>query len=148
MKQKIRKNTFETNSSSVHSLTYSLNGLRSNKLKINENNKIEIDYGHFGSTYKLYNSQYDKLSYLITCFYYLCDYNTDSIYEDYRFKYLENIICEYTGASGIEILNTVTPYIDSESVPCGNISIIDIFNDKEVIHFIFNKDIALETTHD
>lgn len=148
MKQKIRKNTFETNSSSVHSLTYSLNELRSDKLKINENNKIEIDYGQFGSEYKLYNSQYDKLSYLITCFYYLCDYNTDSIYEDYRFKYLENIICEYTGACGIEILNTTFPYIDSESVPHGNISIIDIFNDEEVIHFIFNKDIALETTHD
>ena len=49
MKQ-IRKDVFETNSSSVHTLQISKDGLEPSELKLNKDGNIEVEFGEFGKT--------------------------------------------------------------------------------------------------
>ena len=107
MNRKIRSHVFETNSSSVHSLVISNNGREVSNFKLNREGKIEVDFGDFGKELRVYTSQYDKLSYLITCLYYLSGYEVDDIYEKWEFENIKKAICEYTGATGIKILGKV-----------------------------------------
>ena len=147
--KKIRKEVFETNSSSVHSLVISSDGLEKSNFKLNKKGKIEIDFGHFGKEFKIYNSQYDKLSYLITCLYYTSNgFNYDSIYDNYEFRKIEDAICKYTGAVGIEISNKTNPEIDHQSQPYQNIEIINTYDENEIINFVFNRYISLKTDCD
>jgi hypothetical protein len=148
MKRQIRKYIFESNSSSVHTLVYSNDGRESSNFKLNKDGKIEVDFGEFGRDYCIYDSQYDKLSYLITCLYYLSGYEIDSIYDKWEFEKIEEAICSYTGATGIKILGQVEPYIDHQSVPDYDIEIINVFDEDAVINFVFNKNIALRTDSD
>ena len=148
MNRKIRKNVFETNSSSVHSVAVSKDGIEPSKFKLNENNEIEIDFGEFGKDERLYTSQYDKLSYLITCLYYLSGFEIEDIYDKYEFKIIENAICSYTGANRLKILGKNTPSIDHQSQPYSSIDIINAYNEDEIINFVFNKYISLKTDCD
>lgn len=47
MKRQIRRNVFETNSSSVHSLVISNEGREPSEFKLNKDGEIEIDFGQF-----------------------------------------------------------------------------------------------------
>lgn len=71
MAKKIRSGVFETNSSSVHSLVFSKEGLEPSVLPVDRDGKIITDFGEFGKEYCIYDAQAEKLSYLITCLYYL-----------------------------------------------------------------------------
>lgn len=82
--RKIRKNVFETNSSSVHSIVYSKEGMEPCKFKLNKDGKIEVRFGNFDKDERIYDTQYEKLSYLITCLWYVSG-NTDDIYDNYQF---------------------------------------------------------------
>ena len=146
--KKIRNNVFETNSSSVHALVYSPEGRQENKLKINKDGYIETDFGYFGKEYEIYDSQDDKLSYLMTCLSYTCSMNIDEIYESYEFRNIEEAICNYTGAKGIKILGYVEAELDHQSVPYGSIEIINTYDEEEVVNFVFNKNIWLKTSCD
>ena len=148
VKRKIRKNVFETNSSSVHSLVISNDGREPSEFKVNKDGYIEVDFGEFGKDERLYTSQYDKLSYLITCLYYLSGWDVEDIYEKYEFEYIEKAICEYSGAKGIRILDKNEPHIDHQSVPYSNIGIINVYDKDEVINFVFNKYVSLKTDSD
>lgn len=147
LKRQIRNSVFETNSSSVHSLVYSKDGLEPSKFKKYKDGMIRVDFGQFGKEYVLYDSQYDKLSYLITLLYY--EHNDlESIYESYDFEMIQNAVCEYTGEKGIKILNKKEPYIDHQSVPYYDIDIINIYDKDQIVNFIFNKNIILKTDCD
>lgn len=147
--RKIRKEVFETNSSSVHSLVISNDGLEKSNLKLNKEGKIEITFGSFGKDFNIYSSQYDKLSYLITLLYYISNgFNYESIYDNYEFKLVEEAICEYTGAKGIKILTKYKPEIDHQSQPYYGIEIVNVYNKDEIINFVFNKYISLKTDCD
>lgn len=148
MNRKIRNHVFETNSSSVHSLVISNDGREPSDFVLNEEGKIEIDFGEFGRELRLYTSQYDKLSYLITCLYYLSGYNVEDIYEKWEFENIENAICLYTGATGIKILGKVEPYINHQSIPSYDIEIINTYDKDAVINFVFNKNVSLKTDGD
>jgi hypothetical protein len=148
MKKQIRRRVFESNSSSVHTLSISNDGREPSEFKLNKNGEIEVDFGYFGRELGIYNSQYDKLSYLITCLYYLSGYYIDSIYDKWEFINIEDAICEYTGATGIKILGKVDPYIDHQSIPEYDIGIINIYDKDMVINFVFNKYISLKTYSD
>lgn len=147
MKKIIRTNTFETNSSSVHSLSISSEGRESSEFELNEDGMIEISFGEFGKDERLYSSQYDKLSYLITCLYYL-NGTIDDIYDSWNFRHIKDAVCKYAGAKGIKILEHPDPYIDHQSVPEGWIEIIDIYDEDAVINFVFNKYVSLKTDSD
>ena len=149
MKRQIRKGVFESNSSSVHSITYSFEGRQENKLPINKDGYIEVDFGHFGKEYEIYDSQYDKLSYLMTCLAYISSMNINNvIYEHDEFKNIEEAICNYTGAKGIKILGSVDPELDHQSIPYDGIEIINTYDEEEVVNFVFNKNIWLKTSCD
>lgn len=143
MKKQIRNQVFETNSSSVHTIVFSNHGLEPSNLPVKDG-MIQIDFGQFGKELNYYNSQYEKLSYLITCLYYL----SDDIYNTYLFKEIQSTVCEYTGANGIEIIGITEPSIDHQSQPYDDIELIDVYDKEELINFIFNKNISLKTDCD
>jgi hypothetical protein len=58
-----RKNVFETNSSSVHTIT--LNGNNINDLKVDKDGYVHLELGYYGKDYEEYNNSYDKLCYAI-----------------------------------------------------------------------------------
>jgi hypothetical protein len=147
MKQ-IRHGVFETNSSSVHAIQFSNDGREPSEFRLNKDEEIEIDFGKFGREYNVYTSQYDKLSYLITCLYYLSGDDVDSIYDNWEFEMIDDAICKYTGASGIKIIGDIEPEIDHQSIPDYNIEIINTADENAIIDFVFNKNIALKTMSD
>lgn len=149
MKQQTRRHVFETNSSSVHSLVIDKSGLEPSVLPIDKNKYILTDFGNFGKNYSIYNTQEDKLSYLVTLLYYATQCCIDEIEETYEFKMIEKYICQYTGASGVKVIGNEDPYIDHQSVPdYGNIGIVDIWDKDQVLGFIFNKYVSLQTDCD
>ena len=94
MTKKIRSGVFETNSSSVHSLVFSKEGLEPSVLPVDKNDKIITDFGEFGREYCIYNTQAEKLSYLITCLYYLSSGfdSVEGVYDNYDFQTLEKYV--------------------------------------------------------
>ena len=61
MKRQIRNNVFETNSSSVHTITIS------NSSPQSIDNYIFFDRGEYGWEWEIYNSSQDKANYLYEC---------------------------------------------------------------------------------
>ena len=81
----IRKNIFETNSSSVHTLTFKSDGLEKSHLPVNKSGYTLAYYGEFGREDAYYFTQEEKLSYLVTLiWYYDCDYIDESEDSDLR----------------------------------------------------------------
>ena len=147
MKQ-CRNNVFETNSSSVHTISISKDGLEPSKLQMNENSEIVVELGRFTDYGKLV-TQEEKLSYLITCMYYV----EPTIVRDYDYcpwyDCVKDAICEYADAEDIVITNVDDAYIDRQSAPnFASDIIIDIYDKDSVIDFVFNKYVALKISRD
>lgn len=143
MKLNIRHDTFETNSSSVHSLIIAKEGLESSNLPINNEGYIEAEYGEFGKDGEIYDSQSDKLSYLLTQCYYLGGWEYQLHREtNYHFRCVEDAICDYTGAKGILIVGG-EPDIDHQSHPEYELRFVNEYDEKSIQNFVFNKYIAL-----
>ncbi len=85
MKRQIRRNVFETNSSSVHSITFSNSGLESSKLETNADGEIIVKLGCFDGKNRVYKDQNSKLSYVITYLCYEQGFDIESIYESFGF---------------------------------------------------------------
>ena len=144
----IRRKVFESNSSSVHSLTFSSSGREESYLPMKDG-YILTDFGQFDRSYRIYDDQESKLSYLVTLIYYASGLEYESVYNNDYFEMLQEAICKYTGAEGIKILCKKEPYIDHQSVPdYGDINIINMYDDDAIIDFVFNKYIALKTDCD
>ena len=150
MNRKIRKDVFETNSSSVHTLVISNDGREPSKFKLNKEGEIEIDFGTFGKNYDIFNSQYEKLSYLITCLYYTSrGFDVKSIYDNYEFTKIKDAIMDYVpDCTGIKILGQNQPCIDHQSIPYDSIEIINVYDEDSIINFVFNKHVSLKTDCD
>ena len=118
MKFRIRKGVFETNSSSMHSLV--IKGekkIKREQLRINEDGFIEAETDEytFGGNSLLKTAQ-EKLNYMVSC-----KINEDDLYlfgndsennskhlkrlarAGIEFIKLEEMLCEITGAKGIEV---------------------------------------------
>lgn len=148
MKKQIRDKVFESNSSSVHTLTISKSGREPSKFIPDEDGYIHVDYGQFGKNYAIYDTQYEKLSYLVTlCYYCVGVYGKTK--DCYQFKCIEEAITEYTDCNGIIIDELEEPAIDHQSIPWdGDITFINVYDEDAVIDFVFNKYVALKTTCD
>ena len=157
-KYTIRKGVWETNSSSVHSLIVSKDGLRQSQLKVDKDGYIHIPLGRFGRDYHVYTSQEDKLSYLLTCVAYMagCVYGNDDYekyYSNYYFEEVEEAILDYLPehtAKGIKVSNLSHAELDHQSIPAyGEFPIdVNIWNPRSIQNFVFNDYIMLETESD
>ena len=131
----VRRNVFETNSSSSHSVTVCSTNLVPSQLNVVDDDwkydykkTILVDLvGFCGDGDHV--SQNDKLAYLILQISYILDLRDSCIgyygcyeeelthlYESEEFKELESEICEYVGADILRINTDTGGYIDHESV--------------------------------
>lgn len=149
MKKQIRNNVFETNSSSVHSISISGKGLRKNKMKIYPDGKIHVELNEFGKDLNFYSTQKMKLSYLCTLCWYENGMTVDDIEDCYHFQCLEEMIREYTGADGILITSEKKAGIDHQSVPeWGGNDVVNLNDKDDMKQFVFNSYISLKTDCD
>lgn len=147
MKQ-CRGNVFETNSSSVHAISISKDGLEPSKLYVDKNDKITVELGSFDCNGEL-TTQDEKLSYLMTCMYYIYPNISDKNSYVYWYEQVKDIICEYADAEDIVLTNIYDAYIDHQSIPynIGDL-IINIYDEDSIINFIFNKYVTLKMYRD
>ena len=149
MRKVVRNGVFETNSSSVHTLSISKDGMEESYLPVDSEGYILTDFGSFGKDLQYYTTQEEKLSYLITCCYYLGGWDTH-MDNCYVFRKIEKAICEYAGAKGIKILGENEPEIDHQSQPNSgwDLNVVNGYNGDEVVNFVFNKFAFLKTDCD
>ena len=115
--KKIRKGTFETNSSSMHSLVITgEKKINREQLKINEDGFIEVETDEYTWGHFILETAQEKLNYVVAC-----KINEDDLYlfgndpennskhhkrlarAGLEFIKLEEMLCEITGAKGIEV---------------------------------------------
>lgn len=164
MKTNIRNNIFETNSSSVHSLVFlnqKLSKPNFRELRINKDGVIKIPLRYFGRDHKIYSSQKEKLSYILTFLWCYFGENIEWFVDKDHNYYWQNIkdeIISYINKFSPDILCTdIIPVypkkglvgFDHQTYPnylddC----LVDLYYPKKVVEFIFNKNIALETNSD
>lgn len=163
MKLTIRDGVWETNSSSVHTLTVTEKGLRKCHLKPRDDGYIHIPLRYFGKDDEYFYNQKDKLSYLLTNVAYMCgcgygDDDYERYYDSYQFKYVEEAILKYIAkhnpemsVKGLRVDNLEKAEIDHQSMPeYGDFEMksISIWNEKSMQDFVFNSYIALHTDCD
>ena len=159
MKRQIRSSVFETNSSSVHSLTIAPNGRKRNRIHIDNEGYLAAHFGSFGCSGKFF-SQSEKLSYLVTSLWYAvgCPEYLDDLYRSYAWEHLEDAVKEYVPeCKGVRIRDyhyrdddyEAAPYIDHQSVPDSEWDmIIDMYDKDAVIDFIWNDNVGLKCCRD
>lgn len=159
-KVKIQKRigVFETNSSSVHSLAISPEGRKPNKIKM-EDGYLIAKFGAF-SDRGYFATQSEKLSYLVTCAWYLAGMPThvEDMYDTYTWDLLEDAARAYVdGCKGIRVDGEISendlygepPYIDHQSIPDYDTDVIvDLYDRDSVIDFIWNDYVALKCSRD
>lgn len=133
----IRRNVFETNSSSSHSITISDDNLVANKIPIVEDWNIcdgeptmLVELNGFCGWCD-HESQMEKLAYLIMQIAYILDLEyangwygskeeieeaREKLYESEEFKELEDTVCEHAGCKHIRLYENTEGYIDHDSV--------------------------------
>jgi len=150
MKYTVRYNVFETNSSSVHSLTFGKK-MEHPDLETDKDGYTVARYGWFDKTVDDYYEQSQKLSYLVSYLYYMFD-NIEDLYDSDEFRILEEVIVDYCGTKGLKIgSNPNEPYLDHQSLPgMYNYVINDdtFFNKNFLTTFIFCPYVGIHTDAD
>ena len=164
MKRQIRRNVFETNSSSVHSISISRSGtIESSILSVNEDtNKIGVHFGEFGWGYDKLNCQSEKLSYLLTMIAETETRKLEDFYNSKGFIKLNAEISQYCNCDGIEILDNmeindwnggkyldIDGYIDHQSSEDYS-SLSDFLeqNNTNIIDYVFNNGVSMIIDND
>lgn len=152
MKTKKRIDTFETNSSSVHSLC--IKNIHTDPCDIprTDDNKLIVQLRYFGKDDHTYETQEEKLSYLITWLYCKYGYYQDndlSEYDEWSMGILDSIL-EYANADGFEIHYPEKGDFgfDHQSDPSMYDCIMDIYNEDNLLMEIFSKNYFIKTTCD
>ena len=169
MKKQIRYNTFETNSSSIHTLQISSDLMRKSILNIKSDGYIHVHLNqYYGKEAEDFVSQEDKLKYVCTWMYiYNGCRNLNDIDNDWIMSYWQNFVhafCNYVNKSninnnkciGIKVYpdngDEVYDYLDHQSVPYGlyddDNCVVDLYNTEQLINFIFNPYMSLHTDCD
>ena len=169
MKRQIRRSVFETNSSSMHSLTIRNGHTNKSDLRVGDDNKVEIDFGEFGWEICDYSDQYTKLQYILTmcaCTEGSSCITPEKFYETDGFKSISNAIARHCDCDGIRIKDDCLRtghwdysnedyldfdgYIDHQS--CEDYSSVSDYleqhNISSVEAFIFNDGIIVHTDND
>lgn len=162
MKRQIRRNVFETNSSSMHSLTVTPNGHMDNLIVDEFENKVITKFGEFGWGYDIYCDAATKLSYLMTM---IIELNSNCIslkefYELDDFKKVNEVVSNHCHCDGIKVESTIEKckwsenyynnhdgYIDHQSV-CDINSLLTGYGGCTIEDFIFDTGIKLIIDND
>jgi hypothetical protein len=157
MKQ-IRRNVFETNSSSTHSISIRKDyPLENSWLFVDDDGYIHAEFGEFGWEIESYTGQIDKLSYLLTMTTYFndCDIwyadaerveNIERFMQTDDFKQISDAVAEYTGCKGI-VIDDSSGYIDHQSVYCSTLDEFLNYNSTSILEFIFGG-VVVHTDND
>ena len=170
MKRQVRRNVFETNSSSMHSLSITNGTLQESYLYVDEHdNKVHTEFGEYDWEIEQYSTQSEKLSYLVTMLISTEGRGLQTVEEFFEtegFKKINNVIREYCNCDGIVIDSKLEPdswtyngkteyylshdgYIDHQS--CEDYENIDKFLEyynTDIINFIFNDGVIVCTDND
>lgn len=160
MKQ-IRRNVFETNSSSTHSMVIRHNGLENNKMPIDEDGYIHTQMGEFGWEVVNYTEQSDRLSYLVTMFGVKngmegwwrdndssIEEKVDALMENPWFKEFSEEIARHAHCKGL-IIDPSDGYIDHQSHD--SYRSVDEFLDDwgtDAVEFVFGAGNIVHTDND
>lgn len=146
MKRKIRKNVFETNSSSSHSLSINKVGITEYLYVDESSNKINVSLGDFGWGYDTYNDPGMKLSYILTM---LKEYTGSScpeeLYDTKEFREISTIVSSRCECDGI-VIDDFDGYVDHQSVD--TIDSLMKENNCTIEEFIFDPGITLVIDND
>lgn len=155
----IRKGVFETNSSSMHSITFSGKELEENKMAIDYDGYIHATFGEFGWEVESYYDQGTKLSYLLTMamhlndFYVWCCRSTEDAEREIEefmqtedFKRISDAVGEYAHCNGI-IIDYGEGYIDHQSREYGCLDEFLYDCGTDIINFVFG-DAVVHTDND
>ena len=150
MKRVIRKGTWESASSSVHTLVISEEGLEPSKLPVDKDGYIITDFGSFGEWDEGITTfdQDVKLSYIATECYYINHWETN-IEDCWVWKSVCEAVCEYTGAPGVKLLNEREPELNHQVQPeYGELKFCDSWDTESIKGFIFNRFAGIKMSHD
>jgi len=142
----IRKGTFETNSSSCHSVSVSTQGTYEG-LTPDDENQIVIYPADFGWEQDTHNDTLTKMSYL---WIYIKEWSGDS--QESFMEMYQKVICEHTGATEVVMTPCSCKYspfgsIDHQSVEGGALNYM--FKDEQTLkNFLFLSDSYIETDND
>ena len=143
MKRKIRNSVFETNSSSMHSLSYTkYKELEKSTLEIDEDGYIHVEMEDYSDIQKDLVTQKEKLAFVISYMneelYYENEYiyPTEEEFEKYGpYVKLKKMICDYTGCKGI-IIDDYDPEIAAGE----SMNISGLPDTEELKKLIFGKE--------
>ena len=172
MKKQIRINTFETNSSSVHTLQISKDLMGENELTIKRDGYVHINLDqYYGKDLVEYKTQEEKLKYICTWMYIYYGNDIKQMYDGYEWKEFETEFCDYVNnhlnskqriyhCNGIRIDKIKSKYdygsagdfLDHQSCPYGLWDtegfIINFYDTDMLVNFIFNPYLWLQTDCD
>lgn len=172
MKKQIRFNTFETNSSSVHTLQISKDLMSENELIIKKDGYVHINLDqYYGRGLVEYKTQEDKLKYVCTWMYIYYGNDIEQMYDGYEWEEFENEFCYYVNnhlnpnqrsyhCVGIKIdkiepkydYGSAGDFLDHQSCPYGSHDTsgfaFDFYNTDMLVNFIFNPYLWLQTDCD
>lgn len=153
MTEQIRKNVFETNSSSSHSLTVSEGDITGQPFSDHtlREGVVIVGKGEYGWEFEQYYGIYDKLAYLITQINYedipqgdAATVTAELRESDPRFDMLCRVVEEHTGVK-LQVQPGSTGYVDHQSSDVG----LELFDDeKQLRQFLFNSNSYIETDND
>lgn len=160
--RQIRHKVFETNSSSVHTITIPVeHRLAPNQMKLSADGYIHISFDDFGRHHCVYREQRDKLSYLLTMARTVEGYADSWWYDgtlksDIRrlvksqaFKQVSSAIAAYTNSKGVWIDRDWDGVVDHQTA--GDYDSFQDFLDKnniDIVRFVFDPDVVLTTDSD
>jgi hypothetical protein len=153
MTQQIRKNVFETNSSSSHSLTLSQSDLTTQPFssEVLRSGTLLLEKGEFGWEWRRYYDTDKKVEYLFTQLFHddipegdAATVTAELRASEPRFDMLCRVIKEHTGLD-VQVVPGSEGYIDHESDYVG----MDLFQDEsKLTQFLFSPDSSIETGND
>ena len=146
MKRQIRRKVFETNSSSMHSLTVEKKGITEYLHVDEDENKVIVNFGEFGWGYETYNDAETKLSYLITMLAQYNSFSAEELYDTDEFRRINNIVASRCECDGIIIDDSYDGYVDHQSVE--RIGSLMSEYDCTIEEFIFDSGITLIIDND
>ena len=170
-KRQIRRGVFETNSSSVHSITITKDTIDANVMGFNDDDLIEVDAGEFGWGVERHRDQYTKLSYLVVMALETegseCE-TVEQFYETEGFQKINSEIASYCACKGVTVPGLKIekhPYKNSKGVEdfyiehdgyidhqsCENYGSLQEFLDDKgvsIVEFVFNPALILKISND
>ena len=162
MKRQIRLETFETNSSSIHTLQISQKHMYKSKLKIADDGYVHVQLTeYYGKDEKDYKGQREKLTYVVTWMYIYYGCNLEDLFKGSLWKEFNTSFVDYVGngCKGIWIDKTMFDggemagdYLDHQSTPYGEYDsencVVNLYDTEQLINFIFNPYLWLHTDCD